>query len=166
MSVRDLADFETWLTDRGAEVFDPASEREILRVRTSTGTHVVYADKTGKQRWSKELLAIVSEYNAGRTPSLAATRRGTRRLKVRDTYIPLTKRDGPGCFYCGVPVPAPGTPCDPEDAPTTEHLVSVAHGGPNHMSNFFLSHHACNRRAGNLSAPEKINLRDKMRGQK
>ncbi|MER8394031.1 hypothetical protein NKH10_19265 [Mesorhizobium sp. M1340] len=75
MTVRDLAHFESWLSDAGAEIGSMNSEREILRVHTSTGTHVVYADKTGKQRWPKELLAIVSDYNAGRTPSLEPMKR-------------------------------------------------------------------------------------------
>ncbi|MER9393846.1 MULTISPECIES: hypothetical protein [unclassified Mesorhizobium] len=76
MTVRDLAHFESWLSDLGAEVADMNSEREILRVRTSTGTHVVYADRNGKQRWPKELLAIVSDYNAGRVPRLEPRNRG------------------------------------------------------------------------------------------
>ncbi|AZO67647.1 HNH endonuclease [Mesorhizobium sp. M6A.T.Cr.TU.016.01.1.1] len=167
MTVRDLAHFESWLTDRGAEVLDASSEREIIRVRSSTGTHVVYADKTGKQRWPKELLAIVSEYNAGRTPSLAATKRGgAARRKTRGRYVALTKRDGPGCFYCARILPAPGAHSSPDDEVTTEHLVSRAHGGPDHMSNCFLSHFACNQIAGHMSAPEKIKLREMMRGAK
>ncbi|QKC89952.1 hypothetical protein EB230_17225 [Mesorhizobium sp. NZP2234] len=75
MTVRDLAHFESWLSDLGAEVSDITGERVILRARTSTGTHVVYADRNGKQRWPQELLAIVSDYNAGRTPSLEPMKR-------------------------------------------------------------------------------------------
>lgn len=165
MSVRDLAHFETWLTECGAEVLDTGSEWEVLRVRTSTGTHVVYSNRAGKQRWPAGLLAIVSDYNAGRTPALAATRKGKARSKTRERYAPLVKRDGSGCFYCGEVVETPGTYDAASDyEATTEHLVSRAHGGPNHISNCYLAHRGCNAIAGSLSAPEKIALRERMRG--
>lgn len=61
----------------------------------------------------------------------------------------LLDRDGTGCFFCG---------SDLDGDVTVEHLVAIAHGGPNHVSNLFLAHAECNQRAGHLSAPEKIGL--------
>jgi 5-methylcytosine-specific restriction endonuclease McrA len=51
-------------------------------------------------------------------------------------------------------------------SPTIEHLVPVAHGGPNHLSNCFLAHKRCNAAAGTLSAAEKVRLRDAMRAKR
>jgi hypothetical protein len=165
MSVRDLDHFANWLTDNGAEVLAPTSEWEILRVRTSTGTHVVHANRTGNQTWPKPLLEIVSLYNKGIPTPLAATRRKRHGSKLRQQYGALVLRDGPGCFFCGGPVAPPGTPVPDDFEATIEHLVCVAHGGPEHLSNKFLAHRKCNHIAGNLSAPEKIRLRDRMKDQ-
>jgi hypothetical protein len=46
---------------------------------------------------------------------------------------------------------------DVEDE-SEEHLVSITHGGPQHISNKFLAHRVCNAKAGHMSAPEKIQL--------
>lgn len=165
MRPRDLTDFEVWLTNCGAEVLAPLSEWEVLRVRTSTGTHVVHANKKGAQTWPPALLDIVSAFNKGATLALAATRRKRRNSKLMQDFPRLVKRDGDGCFYCGEFVTDPFAEYHPDYAPTTEHLVSIAHGGPNHLSNKFIAHHRCNQIAGHLSAPEKIALRDKMRAE-
>jgi 5-methylcytosine-specific restriction endonuclease McrA len=51
-----------------------------------------------------------------------------------------------------------------EDRPATlEHLLSIAHGGNNHLSNLALAHGECNLRAANLSVVEKAKLRDELR---
>lgn len=159
--VRDLAHFELWLTECGAEVLDPRSKWEILRVKTNTGTHVVHVNKDGNQRWPDELTALISRYSKGQRMSLAPGARrnhhGRRRIKT------VLQRDGSACFYCGKPLPQLGEDAPRDEAITPEHLVSRSHGGPDHVSNIFLAHALCNERAGNLSAPEKIRLRDQMR---
>ena len=166
MAPGDLTDFEVWLTNCGAEVLAPTSTWEILRVRTSTGTHVVHSNKKGDQKWPPALLDIVSAYNKGITLALAATKRRRGNSKLMQNFPKLVSRDGPGCFYCGHLVPTPSDKCGADYAPTIEHLVSTAHGGPNHLSNKFLSHFRCNQIAGHLSAPEKIALREKMRAER
>lgn len=163
MTVRDLDHFANWLTDNGAEVLKPTSEWEIFRVRTSTGTHVVHVNRAGVQRWPEALLDIVRVYNRNGSTALAATRRKRKNSKLRQQYGALIERDGTECFYCGEPVAPPEAPVPPEYQVTAEHLVCVAHGGPDHLANKFLAHHKCNQIAGNLSAPEKIRLRDRMR---
>ena len=61
----------------------------------------------------------------------------------------LISRDGEDCFFCARALG--------QDI-TVEHLVAIAHGGPNHISNLFLAHAACNNEAGHMSAPEKVAL--------
>lgn len=68
----------------------------------------------------------------------------------------LIARDGDGCLYCGRPV-------DPS-ACTVEHVVAVAHGGPDHAANLALAHTECNAAAGHLSVAEKLTLSLRLRG--
>jgi hypothetical protein len=163
MTVRDLEHFTVWLTDNGAEVLEPTSQWEILRVHTITGTHIVHVNRHGVQKWPPSLLEIVSAYNRNVAMPLAATRRARRNSKLRQEFGALARRDGSDCFFCGEPVAPPDAPVPPDYAVTTEHLVCVAHGGPDHLSNKFLAHRKCNEFAGTLSAPEKIRLRDQLR---
>ncbi|MGO8269221.1 HNH endonuclease [Rhizobium ruizarguesonis] len=163
MTVRDIEHFTLWLTDHGAEVLEPTSEWEALRVRTNTGTHIVHTSKQGDQKWPPALLDIVGIYNRNESVALAATRRKRKNSKLRQQYGALVQRDGSECFFCGEVVAPPGTPVPPEYEVTAEHLVCVTHGGPDHLANKFLAHHLCNQKAGHLSAPEKIRLRDRMR---
>ena len=64
-------------------------------------------------------------------------------------WVALLVRDGNACLFCGKPL---------DGDITVEHLVAIAHGGPNHVSNLFLAHAACNQAAGHMSAPEKVAL--------
>lgn len=164
MTVRDIDDFANWLTDCGAEVLSPTSEWEILRVRTSTGIHVVHRNRKGVESWPTGLLTIAKSYRAGQFLALAATRRKRKKSKTHQEYGALALRDGTDCFYCGTVVAPPEAPVPYDFTCTVEHLVSVAHGGPDHLSNKFLAHLKCNQIAGNRSAPEKIRLREEMRG--
>lgn len=66
----------------------------------------------------------------------------------------LIRRDGKKCFYCGNDTT--------EENRSLEHLVPLAHGGPNHLSNLVLAHSCCNSDAGHLSVMEKIRLRDQI----
>ena len=58
-------------------------------------------------------------------------------------------RDGDNCFFCRKPLAGDLT---------VEHLVALAHGGPNHISNLVCAHAACNHEAGHLSVAEKVAL--------
>ena len=163
MNAVDLDDFSIWLIDNGAEVLSTTSEWEVLRVRTNTGVHVVHQNRKGEQRWPQPLLDLVKAFNKKICVPLAATRRKRKSGKLSQQYGALVARDGTECFYCSGVLAPPEQLVPPDYAVTTEHLVSVSHGGPDHLSNKFLVHRRCNEIAGNLSAPEKIRLREEMR---
>lgn len=144
--------FEGWLTERGAEILAPTNPWEVMRFRAGSATGVIY---NSRGRWTCVHVAIEAlqafRSNAAWKAPIPVVKRamGTRH------YPALMKRDGPACFYCGKDVSA-------EDS-SLEHIVPVSHGGPNHMSNYALAHKSCNQEAGNLSAVEKVRLRDRMR---
>jgi 5-methylcytosine-specific restriction endonuclease McrA len=162
--VRDLEAFKVWLGRRGAEVLATTNPYEVLRVRTSSGVHVVHKNRRGNQTWPAPLSEIVDLYLDGGSPRLSPTAKTRRSSRLKQRYPVLVARDGCGCFFCGVDVPAPDQPTPPDFAPSVEHLVNIAHGGPNHISNAYLAHTRCNNIAGDISAVEKIRLREKMRG--
>lgn len=162
--VRDLAKFKEWLRDCGAEILGTTSDWEVLRVRTHHGVLVAHRNKRNRQIWPPVLAELAIQFERGEFPALSAAKRVRRRSKLRQRYQTLVERDGPECFYCGEPVPALDEECEEGYAPSVEHLVPNAHGGPNHISNSFLAHACCNNIAGALSAVEKIRLREQMRG--
>jgi hypothetical protein len=131
----------------GGEVLAPTNPYEIMRFKTRHGVGVVYEGRRGRT-WNAEAKAAREHLAGGGKGSLApGVVRGRRTGK--GTVDRLLERDGATCFFCGSPLG--------EDI-TVEHLVAVAHGGPNHVSNLFLSHSDCNREAGHLSAPEKVRM--------
>lgn len=164
--VRDLDAFKMWLAGCGGEVLGTLSKWEVIRVRTTEGILVAHRNKRGRQVWPAGLVLLAQQYERGEFPALATARRNRPSSRLRQRYAPLVLRDGPGCFYCDTTVPAPGEPCEYGLEPTIEHLVPVMFGGPNHLANCFLAHEKCNRRAGALSAVEKIKLREAMRAQR
>jgi len=161
--VRDLDAFKAWLRRCGAEVLATTNPYEVLRIRTFSGVHVVHRNRKGRQTWPTSIAEIVDLFLDGGNPALSPTARTRRSSKLRQSYPVLAARDGCGCFFCGGHVPAPGEPAASGYEATVEHLVPIAHGGPNHLSNKFIAHGRCNNIAGNLSAVEKITLREKMR---
>ncbi len=138
--------FGAWLTEHGAEVLAPTSEWEAARFRSHGGQlSIVYRNKqeiltyTGLAEAAHRAFRFAKPWSAG-----AATKR-----RHMGGIIPtIRKRDGDLCFFCQREVS--------EEDESKEHLVSLAHGGPNHISNLFLAHKTCNTEAGHLSAPEKI----------
>jgi hypothetical protein len=143
---RSLAAVEARLKERGAEILAPTNPYEVLRFRTSKGVGVIYRGKRG-ETWNAEALAAREVIDSG-TGSLAPVAvKGRRRDK--GTVDALLSRDGEACFFCGRAL---------DGDITVEHLVPVAHGGPNHVSNLFLAHAACNQAAGHMAAPEKVAL--------
>ena len=76
-----------------------------------------------------------------------------RRRTVEDLMI---ERDGSECFYCGKAFTA-------ERPATLEHLVAIAEGGNNHLSNLALADESCNRQADSLPVVAKVRLRDSLR---
>lgn len=144
------AQFAAALTAAGAEILAPTNAYEVLRFRTRHGVGVIYQNTKGHRTWNPAAEAARDHLNAKKGSLAPVAVQGRR--KDGATVQRLLERDGDGCFFCRLPL---------GDDITVEHLVAVAHGGPNHISNLFLAHASCNQRAGHLSAPEKIALRDK-----
>lgn len=143
--------FAEKLKAAGAEILGPTNPYEILRFRTSKGVGVVYKGKRG-ETWNAQAIAARDHLASGTGSLCPVAVRGRSRGTAR--YHALFNRDGDNCFFCGVPTGGDMT---------IEHLVPIAHGGPNHISNMFLAHAECNRAAGHLSAPEKVALAIKNR---
>lgn len=141
--------FSACIVAAGGELLAPTNPYEVLRFRTKYGVGVVYQNAKGQRTWNVEAKAARAHMEEGRG-SLAPVR-VTGRRKDAATVNRLKARDGEDCFFCRRALGADIT---------VEHLVAVAHGGPNHISNLFLAHDECNRRVGHLSAPEKIAMRD------
>ncbi|EJU15137.1 HNH endonuclease [Sphingomonas sp. LH128] len=145
------ADLGEKLQALGAEILAPTNPYEVLRFRTSYGVGVVYRGKRG-ETWNAEALAA-REHMEARKGSLAPVSVKGRR-KDRSTVGALLSRDGDCCFFCGAPL---------DGDVTVEHLVAIAHGGPNHISNLYLAHAQCNQAAGHMSAPEKVGMAVRLR---
>ena len=142
--------FERWLVERGAELLTPTNEWELLRFRTEKGTSIIYTNKHGHLTWmgwaAEAYLAHVGN------KAWRAVPKTERRLKSSPVCQALRQRDGDACFYCHLPV-------EPEDE-SAEHLVSVTHGGPDHIANMALAHRICNQEAGHLPLMQKIAMRE------
>jgi hypothetical protein len=139
-----IATFKKQLLAAGAEILGPTNPYEVLRFRTSKGVGIIYTGRRG-ETWNAEAIAAREALGKG---SLAPVK-VTGRRRDKSTVAALIERDGDGCFFCD---------CALAGDLTVEHLVAVAHGGPNHISNLFLAHAGCNQAAGHLSAPEKVAL--------
>lgn len=147
-----LTRFAHWLVERGAQVLATTSEWEILRFKANGKTSIVYTNAHGRLTFTGEAEKAWNSYLA------AGSWRGcdsTKRSKKSSTEVrSLLARDGEDCFLCCLPLGADVT---------VEHLVAVAHGGPNHLSNKVLMHRLCNERVNHMSVAEKVRLRDEMR---
>lgn len=153
-----LTKFRDFLVAAGAEIVEPTNPYEVLRVRSIFGTAVLYVKESGVLTWTPEIAELWQAYRNNRPPQLTVkTKTGSRggRKRTRHDIATISARDGMKCFYCGDPLD--------EDTATVEHLVARASGGPNHLANKFLACERDNMRAGHLSAPEKIRLRDELR---
>ncbi len=133
------------VTEAGGEVLAPTNPYEVMRFKTSLGVGVVYEKANGQRTWNAEAIDAREHLDCSRGSLAPVEVRGRR--KGKDSVARLLDRDGANCFFCGSAL---------GDDITVEHLVAVAHGGPNHISNLFLAHGECNRSAGHLSAPEKV----------
>jgi hypothetical protein len=147
-----VANLNAWLTSRGAEVLAPTNEWEVTRWRADGETHVLYRRKTGFLSMSPAVEKAVFAFLGGKpwSAGVATPRRSRSSTEVRTLLV----RDGDECFLCGH---ALGDDC------TVEHLVALAHGGPNHIANKALAHERCNNLMGHLSLMQKIRLREETR---
>lgn len=150
---KPLDAFRTRLEAAGAEILGPTNPYEVLRFRSAKGVGVVYSGRRG-ETWNAEAIAARDHLDHGKGSLAPVAVRGRRTDKA--TVERLLTRDGDACFFCGA---------DLAGDITTEHLVAIAHGGPNHISNMYLAHAACNQAAGHLSAPEKVALAIRQRSE-
>ncbi len=150
----DIVTFMKWLGTKGAQVLQPTSVWEVCRYKTNSGTSIIYTNKGGRLRFTGDSLVAWTAYATGKPwRAIPATKR---KLKSSPTCQALRVRDGDLCFYCHKPV-------EVEDE-SIEHLVSITHGGPDHLANMALAHRApCNSDAGHLSVMEKILMREAKR---
>ena len=140
--------FLNWLSCAGAEVLEPTNEWELVRFKAGGETGIIYWSTKGVITFTGPAQTAWDAFKCGHSWRAAPATK--RRPKSSVTIQAIRARDGGNCFYCLKPVAV-------EDE-SEEHLVSLTHGGPNHLSNLFLTHRKCNADAGNLSAPEKIAL--------
>lgn len=147
--------FETFLTGRGAQIMQPTNEWEVLRFRTAKCVSIVYRNAKGGVTLTGECDEAWNAFTNGK--AWRGTPAAKKRIQGRERKLPfinaLLKRDGQCCFFCWLPIT--------EDDRTIEHLVALAHGGPNHLSNMVLAHEKCNQEADCRSAMDKIRIREK-----
>lgn len=127
---KGIAAFKAQLAEAGAELLGPTNPYEVLRFRTKLGVGVIYSGRRG-ETWNAEAIAARDHLAANRGSLAPVAVRGRR--NDRATVNRLVERDGDQCFFCGLSLGGDIT---------IEHLIAIAHGGPNHVSNLFLAHAA------------------------
>jgi hypothetical protein len=150
----DKTRFSAWLRENGHRILPGIGRGEVLRFEGGENVGVVTVDSRGQYHFS-EIAAIAFDFFEAGMP-YAATIRTPYKKHPGGLYDKLRERDGPDCFYCGLPLAGGLT--------TIEHLLSRHHGGSDHLANLVLAHEPCNQEAGHLSVIKKIELRDRKRG--
>lgn len=144
-----IAAFTAWLSTQGASVMKPTSEWELVRYTGEAGLSVVYTKKNGRWSFTGDSFAAWEAFCRGDN-TYRATPKTKRKKKSGPMVAALRARDGDDCFYCLGHVD--------ESNASVEHLLSVTHGGPDHISNAVLAHKLCNSKAGHKSLMEKIRI--------
>jgi len=140
----------TAIVAAGGERLAPTNPYEVARFRTLYGVGIIYRNAKGKQTWNPEAEMAQEHIKAKKgsiAPVVVVNRAG--HAQRRSAVLRILDRDGGDCFFCGDPL---------ADDVTLEHLVPIAHGGPNHISNLVCAHASCNQEAGHLSVAEKVAL--------
>lgn len=155
LPAKELTGLLAFVEERGGQVLKPTSEWEMARFTGPTGVCVIYCNAKGRLSWQGGADEAWSAWKGGKDwRANKRTKRGSSKRWTR--FATLTARDGHACFYCGKPVTF-------EDF-TIEHLVSLTHGGPDHIANMALSHARCNAAAGHLSVVQKVRMAEDMKG--
>jgi len=145
---KKLDKFTGWLNARGAQVLAPTNEWEMIRFVTPSGVSVIYTNKRGEITATGQAKEALDYFLSAKSWSAGVS---TKRKKLSPVVNTLLQRDGDVCFLCKSPLQADIT---------IDHLVPVAHGGPNHISNLVLMHNRCNQRCGHMDAITKIRMRE------
>lgn len=147
-------DFDVFLKAGGAEVLPTTNPWELARFKSNHGVCVVYQNAKGRVTYSNEHAHDAhSAFVDKRAWSACEVKDRVKRKTVEQLLI---ERDGENCFYCNALF-------DPLVKPTLEHLLSIKHGGNNHLSNLALACKPCNEEAGHLPVIEKAKLRERKR---
>lgn len=141
-----LESFKAWLSARGAEVHVPKDDYELIRFKTEKGTSVIYCKKNGETTFYGDAENAWDAFCNDASWRARPPKKRSRNSEINT----IRQRDGDLCFVCRKYV-------EHKDE-STEHLVALTHGGPEHISNKYLAHKVCNSRVGHLSAPEKIKI--------
>lgn len=145
--------FIEFLEQGGAELLAVTNPYEVARFKTSRGTHVVYRNAKGRHSFSDNHAEEALNAFHGKKKWMAPEKVKRRdRSYLKDAII---KRDGCGCFFCLEPF-------TDENPSTIEHLLALAVGGNNVLSNLALAHESCNLKAATMSITQKVALREKL----
>lgn len=121
----------------------------MVRFRDNGVVSVVYEGKRGNSFVGEAEEAYNKFINV--KSSWKVSGKGSRKgLSVKKRT--LLERDGDKCFYCGEVMI--------ENAMSIEHLLSINHGGNNHISNLVLCHIECNKAVGHMSVMDKVKYRE------
>lgn len=159
MTLKQIKSFETFLMKCGALVLPTTNEWELIRFRCDKGVGIIYQNKSGAETFCGPAEEAWNAFIQNQVWSCINTKRRIKRIIVMDE---LLRRDGYECFFCGRKLENEG---HPENAPTLEHLLAIASGGNNHISNLALAHQYCNSRAADMSLIDKIKLRESLRAE-
>lgn len=147
---KEIERLVTKIVAAGGEKLSPTNPYEMARFRTRYGVGIIYTNAKGQQTWNREAVTAedhISSRSGSLAPVKVVSRAGS--AKRRSSVLQIFERDGESCFFCGEAL---------GDDVTVEHIVPVAHGGPNHISNLVCAHASCNQEAGHLSGAEKVAL--------
>lgn len=143
--------FETFIAQSGADLVAPTSQWELLRFTTARGVGIVYTSAKGRITLVGEAEAAFEAYRSQHAWS-AGHKTPRKGYRVNSVHRRLLDRDGPACFLCLVDT-------TPDDR-TIDHMIPLAHGGPNNIHNYALAHRKCNADAGHKPLIEKIRARE------
>lgn len=161
------AEFAAYLAQNGAEVGVPTNGYEVIRYKAfwqgsqKAMTHIVYTRENGMLTYTGASREHYEAFQAGDPlPDTAATLDEKRTRRIKNTSAirqRLRERDGECCWFCGSATTATDS--------NVEHLINISDGGTNALANLVLAHVECNRRAGNATLAQKLDLRAQLRAQ-
>lgn len=147
---KEIESFKKFLHSHGAEVLQTTNAYELVRFKANGVVSVIYSGKKGTSFVGES----ESAWNHFKNIKKGwAVRSKGNRTKLSVKKRTLLERDGECCFFCKQPMI--------DDQISVEHLLSLVHGGNNHISNLVLCHKICNEKVGNMSIMDKIRYREK-----